>query len=100
MSEMVRNKYRGPYLGVLSMHWMLGSLLCGAFAWMIVPAEINLSLGSLQIHSWRVFIIVSSIPSILGACLYFFLPESPRFLLEVGHACESGRSLRKGDQIC
>eukprot|EP00731_Ephydatia_muelleri_P012149 Em0006g1043a len=94
MSEMVRNKYRGPYLGVLSMHWMLGSLLCGAFAWMIVPAEINLSLGSLQIHSWRVFIIVSSIPSILGACLYFFLPESPRFLLEVGKQEQAMKGLR------
>jgi VNT family MFS transporter (synaptic vesicle glycoprotein 2) len=64
---------------------MVGRLLCGAFAWMIIPVgSIHGSLGSIQFHSWRLFIAVSALPSILGALLYFILPESPRYLLEVG----------------
>ena len=84
-SEFIRNKYRGPYLGVQSTFWMVGRLLCGAFAWMIIPvANIHTSFGSYQFHSWRLFLAVSALPSILGALLYFILPESPRYLLEVG----------------
>ena len=52
---------------------------------MIIPVgSIHSSLGSIEFHSWRLFIAVSALPSILGALLYFILPESPRFLLEVG----------------
>lgn len=84
-SEFIRNKYHGPYLGVQSTFWMVGRLLCGAFAWMIIPfGNIHSTLGSIQFHSWRLFIAVSALPSILGALLYFILPESPRYLLEVG----------------
>ena len=84
-SEFIRNKYRGPYLGVQSTFWMVGRLLCGAFAWMIIPVgSIHSTLGSIQFHSWRLFIAISALPSILGALLYFILPESPRYLLEVG----------------
>ena len=77
IAEFTRNKYRGPYLGVQAFFWTFGRLVCGGFAWVILP----LSFGN--IHSWRVFIAASAVPSLIGALLYFFLPESPRFLLEV-----------------
>ena len=84
-SEFIRNKYRGPYLGVQSTFWMVGRLLCGAFAWIIIPqSNINMALGTIHFRSWRLFLAVSALPSILGSLLYFILPESPRYLLEVG----------------
>lgn len=84
-SEFIRNKYRGPYLGVQSTFWMFGRLLCGAFAWIIIPlGNIQTSIGSIEFHSWRLFIAISAVPSILGALFYLIMPESPRYLLEVG----------------
>ena len=84
LSEFIRTKYRGPYLGVQSTFWMIGRLLCGAFAWIIIPQTgIDFSMGLFRFHSWRLFLIVSAIPSLLGVVLYWFLPESPRYLLEV-----------------
>lgn len=83
-TEFIRNKYRGPYLSVQSIFWMFGRLLCGAFAWAIIPrGKISLYSGKLTFHSWRLFIALSAMPSLIGALMYFFLPESPRFLLEV-----------------
>ena len=83
-SEYIRNKYRGPYFSVQAMFWVLGGFICGALAWVIIPQRnISAPMGSITIHSWRVFIAVSAVPSLLGAVLYFFLPESPRYLLEV-----------------
>ena len=84
LSEFVHSSYRGPYLGAMAAFWMFGALLCGGLAWLLLPLEISgVSIGSLQMHSWRVFLALSAIPSIVGAGLFFVLPESPRFLLEV-----------------
>ena len=80
MAEFIRNKYRGPVLGISSTFWMVGRLLCGAFAWIIIPMGL---VAPFNFHSWRLFIAISALPSLLGAAAYFLLPESPRFLLEV-----------------
>ena len=84
IAEFTRNKYRGPYLGVQAFFWTFGRLVCGGFAWIILPLAIS------RVHSWRVFIALSAVPSLVGALLYFFLPESPRFLLEVRGGREEG----------
>ena len=83
-SEFIRNRYRGPYLTTLASFWMVGALLCGVFAWIILPVQFHSSLGSITFHSWRLYILISALPSITGAVLFFVMPESPRFLLEVG----------------
>lgn len=36
-----------------------------------------------QFHSWRVFVIVCALPCISSVVALTFMPESPRFLLEV-----------------
>lgn len=66
-------------MGVQSFFWTFGRLVCGGIAWLILPQTID------GLHSWRVFIAVSALPSLIGVVLYvLLLPESPRFLLEVG----------------
>lgn len=99
-SEFIRNKYRGPYLAAQSVFWMFGRLLCGSFAWAIIPREnIDLPFGNYRFHSWRLFIAVSALPSFIGAIMYFLLPESPRYLLEVrreGGSREGRRGGREG----
>lgn len=36
-----------------------------------------------QFHSWRVFVIVCALPCVSSVIALTFMPESPRFLLEV-----------------
>jgi Sugar (and other) transporter. len=36
--------------------------------------------------SWRIFLIVSTFPSLAGALLVFFIPESPKFLMTHGRS--------------
>jgi len=82
-SEFIRNKYRGPYLGIQAMFWTAGRVLCASLAWAIIPRENFRFIGE-EVISWRVFIAIAALPTFLGAVIYIFLPESPRFLLEVG----------------
>lgn len=44
----------------------------------------SFSMGSAyQFHSWRVFVIVCALPCVCSVVALTFMPESPRFLLEV-----------------
>lgn len=55
-------------------------------AWLIIPQDwaVELWWPTITFRSWRVFVIVSSIPSIITAAILFFLPESPKFLFSMG----------------
>lgn len=52
-----------------------------ALAWIIIPRDIGYRSPMFLYNSWRIFLAICSIPSILVAVFLFFLPESPKFLL-------------------
>ena len=82
-SEFVSAKWRGKYLGSLATFWTFGKIVVGGIAYLILPlgCKITIKLGSLELHSWNVFLIIASIPALLGAFLFALLPESPLHLL-------------------
>ena len=80
-SEFNRNKYRGSYMGVQAFFWMIGQLTCRMLAWAIIPIRLFHLFGR-ELESWRIFIAICALPSLIGAVMYFFLPEIPRFLLK------------------
>ena len=52
-------------------------VMCCAAGW-------GFSMGSeFQVHTWRVFILVCIFPALAALIGIIFMPESPRFLLEV-----------------
>jgi VNT family MFS transporter (synaptic vesicle glycoprotein 2) len=81
-SEMFGLQRRGRYMVYLAMFWMVGSILVTSFAWIILPQK-------LSTHSWRVFLLVSSIPCLITVSLFSFLPESPKYLLLRGQISEA-----------
>lgn len=83
MSEFISAKWRGKYLGMLSTFWTFGKILVGGIAYFILPlgCKITVNLGSMELHSWNVFLIIASVPALLGAVFFAVLPESPLHLL-------------------
>ena len=82
-SEFISAKWRGKYLGTLATFWTFGKIVVGGIAYFILPlgCKITINLGSMELHSWNVFLIIASIPALLGASLFAVLPESPLHLL-------------------
>ena len=83
MSEFIAAKWRGKYLGMLATFWTFGKILVGGIAYFILPlgCKITINLGSMELHSWNVFLIIASIPALLGSVFFAVLPESPLHLL-------------------
>lgn len=60
---------------------MLNVFYFKALAWIIIPQDIGYRSPTFLYNSWRIFLAICSIPSVLVAVFLFFLPESPKFLL-------------------
>ncbi|XP_031337479.1 synaptic vesicle glycoprotein 2C-like [Photinus pyralis] len=68
------------YSGVFStIPW----LILPALAWSILPLKIDVHFGEFLLYSpWRVFLIILTLPEIIGGIMLINLPESPKFLAE------------------
>ncbi|XP_005288341.1 synaptic vesicle glycoprotein 2C isoform X1 [Trachemys scripta elegans] len=96
-SEVLAREKRGEHLSWLCMFWMIGGIYASAMAWAIIPHYgWSFSMGSAyQFHSWRVFVVVCALPCVSSVVALTFMPESPRFLLEVGKHDEAWMILKQ-----
>ncbi|KAG8456503.1 hypothetical protein GDO86_002326 [Hymenochirus boettgeri] len=96
-SEVLAREKRGEHLSWLCMFWMIGGIFASAMAWAIIPHYgWSFSMGSAyQFHSWRVFVIVCALPCVSAVVALTFMPESPRFLLEIGKHDEAWMILKQ-----
>ncbi|XP_058855222.1 synaptic vesicle glycoprotein 2B-like [Acipenser ruthenus] len=96
-SEFLCREKRGEHLSWLCMFWMIGGIYASSMAWGIIPHYgWGSSMGtSYQFHSWRVFVLVCTLPSISSLIGLIFMPESPRFLLENGKHDEAWMILKQ-----
>ncbi|GCB60742.1 hypothetical protein scyTo_0014221, partial [Scyliorhinus torazame] len=96
-AEVLAREKRGEHLSWLCMFWMIGGIYASAMAWAIIPHYgWSFSMGSAyQFHSWRVFVIVCALPCVSSVVALTFMPESPRFLLEVGKHDEAWMILKQ-----
>uniref|UniRef100_A0A336JZZ8 CSON007365 protein n=1 Tax=Culicoides sonorensis TaxID=179676 RepID=A0A336JZZ8_CULSO len=75
---------RGSMLSFMAAFWTLGNIFVAGLAWLIIPSNVGVSNSSFTYNSWRIFLMVCSLPSFLVTFLLFYLPESPKFLLSRG----------------
>ncbi|XP_035291525.1 synaptic vesicle glycoprotein 2Ca [Anguilla anguilla] len=96
-AETLAREKRGEHLSWLCMFWMIGGIYASAMAWAIIPHYgWSFSMGSAyQFHSWRVFVVVCALPCVCAVVALTFIPESPRFYLEVGKHDEAWMILKQ-----
>ncbi|XP_073832649.1 synaptic vesicle glycoprotein 2B [Musca autumnalis] len=75
---------RGSMLSFMAAFWTFGNLFVAGLAWLIIPTNIGFVTSLFTYNSWRIFLMVCSLPSFVVAFLLFYLPESPKFLLSKG----------------
>lgn len=96
-SEFLSREKRGEHLSWLGIFWMTGGIYASAMAWTIIPHYgWGFSMGThYHFHSWRVFVIVCALPCTVSMLALKFMPESPRFLLEMGKHDEAWMILKQ-----
>uniref|UniRef100_UPI00398ED0E5 synaptic vesicle glycoprotein 2B-like isoform X3 n=1 Tax=Pristiophorus japonicus TaxID=55135 RepID=UPI00398ED0E5 len=96
-SEFLSREKRGEHLSWLCMFWMIGGIYASVMAWSIIPHYgWGFSMGtSFQFHSWRLFVVVCALPCLSSLIGLVFMPESPRYLLEIGKHDEAWMVLKQ-----
>ncbi|XP_062277413.1 synaptic vesicle glycoprotein 2B [Scomber scombrus] len=90
-SEFMPRLRRGAMISALATFWMAGNIVAAGLAWLVIPRTwAHFSLGSLDFQSWRLFVVLCSVPSLTSALLFkLLMPESPKFLMEAGREKEA-----------
>ena len=86
--EFMPVKYRSPAVLFLSFFWTIGTCVLVLFSYIIIP-----TLG------WRTLVCVINFPIIIIPIYYWFVPTSPRFLLQRGRVEEARRILESGARL-
>ncbi|RVE49306.1 hypothetical protein evm_006019 [Chilo suppressalis] len=86
LSELVHKHVRDRVL-LINASFMSISLITIAFiSWGLLPLQLDITVieGYFVLHSWNIYLYVCSIFSLIAAISYYYLPESPKFLLSHG----------------
>ncbi|XP_034542119.1 synaptic vesicle glycoprotein 2C [Notolabrus celidotus] len=95
-SEFMPRKRRGTMISALATFWMAGNILAAGLAWLVIPRDWKYILGPWAFQSWRLFVVLCSVPSLTSALFFaLLLPESPKFLMEAGREKEALRVFKK-----
>ncbi|XP_067871469.1 synaptic vesicle glycoprotein 2C isoform X2 [Heterodontus francisci] len=91
-----RNK-RGSMVSALATFWMAGNILAAGLAWLVIPrTSLSFQLGSMHFQSWRLFVMLCSIPSLSSALVYALgMPESPKYLMQAGREEDALRVFKR-----
>ena len=88
--EFFTKKNRGAFVIILASFWITGSVFAALVAWAVIP---NLPpqgyIGSVQLRSWRVYVMLCTIPCLTAAIALLFMPETPYFLYSVSGTMSS-----------
>jgi MFS family permease len=79
MAEFLPTKIRGVLTLIINVFWTFGALAVSGLAWGMLPTE-SYTIGSLTVASWRVYMIILSIPLFLAVIGILWVPESARYL--------------------
>lgn len=95
VSEFQPAQNRGRALSVVAAFWMVGNVVVAALGLAIIPLPIDWSSAGFSFHSWRLFLIICSLPA-LGVGLWLtWLPESPMFLLLQSREADALRVMQR-----
>ncbi|XP_050528013.1 synaptic vesicle glycoprotein 2B-like, partial [Daktulosphaira vitifoliae] len=86
LGEFLTADKRDGYLLGLEIFWAIGMIVCPGVAMFVIPNKFLTWIPHpiFKFNSWRVFIFLSSLPSLLAFVLIYQFPESPRYLMLKG----------------
>lgn len=85
-SEFYATKDRARIPLVVGFSVAFGCVVNAALAWLVIPQEWSIVLwdGAFEYNSWRIFLSLCGVPTLIGVLCLCMFPESPKFLMSQG----------------
>ncbi|XP_051156800.1 synaptic vesicle glycoprotein 2B-like [Leptopilina boulardi] len=95
LGEFHSEKQRSKSICYVGFFWTISWLILPGLAWIIIPLTFSLKVYGYIFNSWRLFLLLTGIPSFIISFIGMNYPESPKFLLAKNKPEEALRVLRK-----
>ncbi|KAJ9595019.1 hypothetical protein L9F63_013685, partial [Diploptera punctata] len=96
LAEFNSSQHRARIMMIVGIYTSLGIITVPGLAWLLIPQSWSWTLfGDYKFNSWRLFLLVSAVPGLLGGCTIWFFEESPKFLMSSGRTQEALNVFRK-----
>ncbi|CAG9793359.1 unnamed protein product [Diatraea saccharalis] len=91
LSELVHKNVRNRVLLLFASFTSISLILIALISWGLLPLNLKITLieGYFVLHSWNIYLYVCSLCSLIAAISYYYLPESPKYLLSHGQENEA-----------
>ncbi|XP_035740991.1 synaptic vesicle glycoprotein 2C-like isoform X1 [Vespa mandarinia] len=83
LGECQPTKYKETLLSWLEMAWTLGLMVAPLIGWIIIPLKFDFDTKPFVFHSWNLFVLICSLPSLIIGFWSLHFIESPKFLAEI-----------------
>ncbi|XP_053972712.1 synaptic vesicle 2-related protein-like [Hylaeus volcanicus] len=85
-SEFYGIKGRGRIPLFVGFSLIFGTIVAAALGWLVVPQPWSIVIwnGAFVFNSWRIYLSLCGVPTLLGTVFLFLFPESPKFLMSRG----------------
>ncbi|XP_046815790.1 synaptic vesicle glycoprotein 2B-like [Vespa crabro] len=96
-SEFYGAKVRSRITLIVGFTVTAGCVMNSGLAWLVVPQNWSIELwdGYFVYNSWRIFLSLCGVPTLIGVFLISFFPESPKFLMSQGRTDEALKVFRQ-----
>ncbi|GAB0098019.1 hypothetical protein DMENIID0001_137090 [Sergentomyia squamirostris] len=97
LGEFHNTKNRTRAIMAASTIFGLFSLMLPVLAWAILSSTwtLDFSMIGITYKPWRLFLVVCGLPNLFCAISFFWLPESPKFILAQGHQTDTINILQR-----
>ncbi|XP_017114469.1 synaptic vesicle glycoprotein 2B [Drosophila elegans] len=89
LTELHGRQHRQRIMMVVGIMFSIATLTLPGLAMLILPQTWSLHIWTLSLTSWQIFVAITALPSLLSFVLFFFFPESPKFLMSKGRNQEA-----------
>lgn len=95
LGEFHAEKQRVKAVCYVGFFWTLSWLILPGLAWIIIPMPMSLQFNGIVYNSWRLFLAIIAMPTLLVTLVAMKYPESPKFLVSQGKTEEALLILKK-----
>ncbi|CAG9765149.1 unnamed protein product [Ceutorhynchus assimilis] len=93
--ELHSTEHRGKIQMIAGMIYAGSNVIIPLISSAILPLNIKFDLYFCELHAWNILMLMGSVSPMLATIAYYFLPESPKFLMSMGRNDEALKVLRK-----
>lgn len=84
LTEFHSARYKARFATWSGLLFSAATIVPAALGFIILPLHMNVDVFGKSYNSWRIYLLICSIPSILGIVTASMLPESPKYLMQIG----------------